>query len=117
MKTLDERLGQRIARQRKAVGLSQSQLAEMVRVQPITISRIERGKNSVSLELAARIAESLEIELHEMFRLFNEDMPRDRAIEKILWFASRLSPDEIELVMDVGAAVLHHARRAMPGRA
>ena len=115
MNTLVERLGQRIARQRRVVGLTQAELAEMVGVQPETISRIETGRRTISLGLIVLLSESLDIELHELFRLPNTDSPKDRAVERLLWFASRLSPAEIELVMDVGAAVLGHARRAQLG--
>ena len=115
MKTIEEGLGQKIARQRRAVGLTQAQLAEKVDVQPETISRIETGTRTASLELIAHVSEALELELHELFRVHNTDSPKDRAVERLLWFASRLSPAEIELVMDVGAAVLGHTRRARPG--
>lgn len=111
MKTLEERLGQRIARQRRAVGLTQSQLAEKVDVQPETISRIETGSKTASLDLVAHICEALELELHELFRLQSADNPKGRAVERLLWFASRLSLPEIELVLDVGATVLKHTRR------
>lgn len=112
MKTIEERLGRKIARQRRAVGLTQSQLAEEVHVQPMTISRIETGRRSASLELLAHIAEALDLEMHELFRLSDEDKPKVRAIERLLWFASRLSTAEIELVLDVGSKVLGHARQA-----
>jgi transcriptional regulator with XRE-family HTH domain len=115
MPTLAERLGQRIARQRRVVGLTQAELAEKAGVQPETISRIETGRRTISLGLVVLLSESLDIELHELFRLPNSDSPKDRAVERLLWFASRLSLAEIELVMDVGAAVLGHARRAQLG--
>lgn len=111
MKTIEERLGQRIARQRKAAGLTQAELAEKVNVQPETISRVETGIRTASLGLLGHLAEALELELHELFRLNDGDDPKNRAIERLLWFASRLSPSEIELVMDVGAAVIGHTRR------
>ena len=112
MTTLEERLGQKIARQRRAVGLTQAELAEKVGVQPETISRIETGKRTVSLGLIALLSESVDLQLHELFRLQSSDNPKDQVIERLLWFASRLSPAEIELVMDVGAAVLGHTRRS-----
>lgn len=111
MKSLEEKLGQRIARHRKAIGLTQSELAEKANIQPETICRIERGRRAVSLRLVAHLSEVLDLELHELFRLQKSDSPRDRAVERLLWFASRLSESEIELVMDVGAAVLGHTRR------
>lgn len=115
MSTIEEQLGKKIARQRKAVGLTQAQLAEKVDVQPETISRIETGSRSASLDLIANLSGALELGLHELFRLHDLDDPKERAVDRLLWFASRLSPAEIELVMDVGAAVLGHTRRAQPG--
>jgi transcriptional regulator with XRE-family HTH domain len=113
MKTIEEMLGENIARQRKAVGLTQAQLAEKVGAQPETISRIETG-NRASLKLITHLSQVLEVELHELFRPRDRVNPRARAVERLLWFASRLSPAEIELVMDVGATVLDHTRRARP---
>ena len=57
MSTVEEKLGKRIARQRKAVGLTQAQLAETVGVQPETISRdldqeIERRRLAARLDAA-----------------------------------------------------------------
>ena len=111
MNTLAERLGQRIARQRRVAGLTQAELAEEVGVQPETISRLENGKRRVSVEMMALISESLSLELHELFRLQATDSPKDEAMRRLLWFGSRLSVDEIELVLDVGAAVLVQIRR------
>jgi DNA-binding XRE family transcriptional regulator len=114
MQTFAERLGQRISRQRWVVGLTQAELAEKVGVQPETLSRIETGKRTASLGLLVLLSESLDLELHELFRLQHMDSPKDRALGKLIWFASRLSPVEIELVMDVGAAVLGHTRQTQP---
>jgi len=111
METLQVRLGQRIARHRKAIGLTQAVLAEKVSVQPETMCRIEKGQRAVSLELIGLLSRALDIELHDLFRLRKSDSPKDRAVERLLWFAARLSSEEIELLMDVGAAVLGHTRR------
>jgi transcriptional regulator with XRE-family HTH domain len=110
MATIAEELGKKIAVQRRATGLTQARLAEKIDVQPETISRIETGKRTASLDLMARIADALDLELHELFRAQEKDKARSHAIEKLLWFAQRLSTAEIELVMDVGSAVLKHTR-------
>src|SRR5579859_4519497 len=114
MKTLYKKLGRKIARQRRAVGLKQAQLAEKVDVQPETISRLETGSGRASLALIVLVCETIELELHELFRLRGKN-PKDRAVDRLVWFALRLSPPEIELVMDVGLAVLGHVRRPPPG--
>lgn len=91
--------------------MTQAKLAEKVGVQPETISRVETGNRTASLDLVAQLSDALELELHELFRLHDRTDPKSDAVDRLLWFASRLSADEIELVMDVGAAVLGHARR------
>lgn len=111
MKNLKKRLGERIARQRKLVGLTQARLAEQVDVQPETISRIEKGRRSLSLGLLVLLAESLGLALHDLLRLSPSDTAKDQAVERLLWFASRLSAEEVELVMEVGATVLVYTRK------
>jgi transcriptional regulator with XRE-family HTH domain len=111
VRAVRHRLGRRIARQRRAIGMTQPELAEKVGLQPETISRLETGTRGASLEVIADISEALELELHELFRLPRVDASKDLATEKLLWFAARLTAAEIQLVMDVGAAVLGFARR------
>jgi transcriptional regulator with XRE-family HTH domain len=114
MKTLEERLGQRIAIQRKAVGLTQAQLAEKVDVQPETINRLEKGNRTASLALIAQLADALELELHEMFLLPEDKTPKDKASERLMWFTARLTAEEIELVLDLAAVVLGRSRQGRP---
>lgn len=117
MSTVAEKLGRNIARQRNAVGLTQAELADKVGVQPETVSRVETGSRTASLDLLENVARALEVELHDLFRLHDGDDPRQRALERLSFFASRLSGDEIDLVMDVGADVLGHVRSTLTGRA
>jgi len=114
MKTLEERLGLRIASQRKAVGLTQAELAEKVDVQPETINRLENGNRTASLALIALLADALELELHEMFLLPEAKTSKDKAAERLMWFAARLTAEEIELVLDLAAVVLGRPRQGKP---
>ena len=111
MSTVEEQLGKRIARQRKAVGLTQAQLAETVGVQPETISRVETGSKTASLDLLIEVAAALELELHELFRIHDRNDAKDEMIDRLLRFALRLSMAEVELVLDVGSSVVAHMRR------
>ena len=53
----------RLLEQRKAAGLSQEQLAEMVGMAPADISRIETGKTSaISLDVLDRLCKALKCE-------------------------------------------------------
>ena len=102
MSTIEAKLGRTIARQRKAVGLTQAQLAEKIGVQPETISRIETGSRTPSLDLVVQLSDALSLELHDLFRLHDRDDPKDEVVERLLWLASRLTVAEVELLMDVG---------------
>lgn len=112
MKTLQERLGHRIAIQRKALGFSQSQFAERVDVQPETISRIENGRRAASLSTIARISGALQLKLYEMFFLLEAKTAKENEVEKLLWFVARLSAEETVLFLDVGSALIASTRRA-----
>jgi hypothetical protein len=67
-----------------------------------------------SLDRISLIAKALEVDLHELFRLYDGDDPKQRAIERLSFFAGRLSTAEIELMMDLGAAVFRFARQDKP---
>lgn len=110
MGTLERQLGARIARHRKALGLTQAKLAEMVRVQPETICRLETGVGTPSLPLVARTAAAIHLELWELFRFKEPSSEKELAMEKLDRFASHLSAEEVALVMSVGASVLRLVR-------
>lgn len=107
---LNTLIGARIAERRRLFGLSQARLAERVRLQPETISRLERGHVLPSLAKILDVADALELELHELFRLRTAETPRDVALERLHRFATRLSVAEIELLMDLGALVFKYVR-------
>ena len=66
-----ERLGEIFAfnlkEKRRKRGISQSQLAEKVNVSTHHIGMIEIARNYPTLELVERIANALDIEIHELF--------------------------------------------------
>lgn len=74
---------------REGRGLSQSALADMAGVKQATISRIEKGVNNPSLQVAQDIAEALGVNVVELFGLpelerqllerFREASPQRRA--------------------------------------
>jgi DNA-binding XRE family transcriptional regulator len=51
--------GAAMAAQRKRIGLTQRQLADILKISPATLCRIERGSMNISFELVARIGEYL----------------------------------------------------------
>lgn len=64
-------MNNRIAQLRKALGLSQMKLANIVGVSRISISKIETGKCVPGLKLASNIADALDKSLYEVFDLDN----------------------------------------------
>ncbi len=106
-----KKLGNRIARQRKAAGFSQARLAEEVNVTPESISRIEGGHLGVSFALLRKLADALGVRLHELVRWQIGDEPKDHLVDDLLVWASRMSFGELELVMELGAVALEHTRR------
>lgn len=69
----DMPIGERIKALRKGAGLSQSELAERVGTDARQVSRYENGRITPSLEVAARIAEALDV---SMDHLVFEAVPR-----------------------------------------
>lgn len=56
-----------IRRQRKVLGLTQAELAEMVGVTPRTLQLIERAKQAPSFDGLVRIATALQVEPGDLF--------------------------------------------------
>ncbi len=61
-----EALGKRIQKQRKAVGLTQEGLAEIVKISRTHMGHIEQGRKSPSLEVLDKIARALKINASEL---------------------------------------------------
>ena len=57
-------LNLKIARIRK--GLSQNQLAEIVKVSPATISKLECGKLNPRIDVVKRLAKALDVSVSEL---------------------------------------------------
>jgi len=91
-------IGQRIRKIRKAHGLSQEQLAEMVNISVPHMSHIETGNTKLSLPVFVEIAEALEVR--------TDDLLRDRettgtAMEDILEVLKRCTVGEAGVIADI----------------
>lgn len=96
--TLGKRLGQAIAKRRKARGLTQDDFAGIVEVDSVTVSRFERGTSVPSLQRLFVIAQALDASVSELLTetspLPGDSAPRLAAILKGLKAADQ------QLVMD-----------------
>ncbi len=67
MTKINKKLGLRIQELRKAKGLTQAQLAEVINVEVVTISRIENGTRFPLKENLENIAQALNVQVKDLF--------------------------------------------------
>jgi transcriptional regulator with XRE-family HTH domain len=96
---LNIRLSQNIAARRRALGLTQAQLAERIGVDTETVSRFERGKHLPSLATLERLGDTL---LCTMADLLAEEHPQsgDDAMRLSAWL-SGLGEEDRAFVMEL----------------
>ena len=95
-RTLAQRIGRILAGYRQERGITQDKVAELLRVEPETISRFERGETLPSLVRLAELAEVYEVPLEALVRGMASS-PLDQANE-IAGELNRLSRDDRDFV-------------------
>lgn len=90
-------LGARIKELRKRAGLSQDQLAEIVRIEAKYLSRIEVGKRNPSLDTLENIADALNVEMKDLFDFMHLD-PGEITPESIETIMAGASKEETKLI-------------------
>ncbi len=80
MKNTKELLGARIKEIRKARGLTQEQLAEMVDIEQKHVSRIESGKNYPTIDRLEKIAAALNVPLISFFDFLHLENDDERVV-------------------------------------
>ena len=80
MKNTKELLGARIKEIRKARGLTQEQLAEMVDIEQKHVSRIEWGKNYPTIDRLEKIAAALNVPLISFFDFLHLENDDERVV-------------------------------------
>jgi transcriptional regulator with XRE-family HTH domain len=98
---LAKHLGRNIMRWRKALGLTQDQVALQVEVEPETISRFERGVTLPSLPTLARLAEVLGATMTQL--LEEKAPPSFSAAAKLAAWLAPLSKQDQAFVLDIMA--------------
>ncbi len=86
------RVAENIKERRRALGLTQAQLAERLGVDTETLSRFERGKHSPTLKNLARLAGLLQTTISDLLAE-ERQQPSDDAIIMTAWLDA-LSPDD-----------------------
>lgn len=90
--SLADRLSRNIAARRRALGLTQAQIAERLGVDTETLSRFERGKHLPSLATLERLAQVLATTIAELLSE-EEKAVDDEALVVTTWL-SALSPSD-----------------------
>lgn len=95
--SLLKQMGQRILARRKALGLTQDDLAERIGVTPPMISNLEQGKKAIRPDNLAKVCKALGLSAD--FVLYGGDTHSyvDVVIEKLM----HLSDDELQIVSDM----------------
>ena len=73
-----ETFGAIVARKRKALNISQGQLAIIFKASPQTIGNVEKGRSSISFEKASRFCKLLGIKIDVMLSEVNVDDEKKR---------------------------------------
>ena len=63
---ISRQFGNAVRIRRTAIGMSQEKLAERAGLHPTYVSMIERGVRNATLDVAARIAKALKVELPKL---------------------------------------------------
>lgn len=79
MKLEKEKLGSRIKAYRKARGISQEQLAEMIGIEPKHVSRLEVGTSYPTIDRLEKIARALHVPMGSFFDSGNQEQLSEKA--------------------------------------
>lgn len=108
---LQQKIGQGIAKYRKAAGLTQEQLAAKLHVAHETVSRMERGVSMPSVKTLHRIADALGVEVQEFFAPEAVGSDKARALDDLLTLLKRRQAHEIRMVSKLASVALDHLDR------
>ena len=91
-------LGQRIRSLRNSKGWTQQELGGRADVNYKFLGEIERGQQNPSFQVLAKVAEALEVELPELFRLEQEISDRKEIEKRINGIVKNLPDDALRQV-------------------
>ncbi len=91
-------LGKRIRQLRKNNGLSQESFAELIGIDPNSVSRIECGVHYPSLDTLEKIATILKMEMRDLF-LFNNKETAEEMRDFLVQTASEISIEKLREVV------------------
>ena len=94
------KLGFKIRTLRKAAGLTQEQLAEMVDVSVNFIGYVERGQRAPSIKTLEQIAQALDVAPKDLFE-FSEGEGSELLSETFLAVLRKCAPDDLQPLIHI----------------
>lgn len=92
-----KKMGQRILARRKALGMTQEDLADLIFTTAPMISNLEQGKKAVRPDNLAKVCKALGLSADFVLTGADTQTPIDIVADKLL----QLSPAEVEVVNDM----------------
>lgn len=110
---LTVQFGRRLRQLRLDRGLSQAALSEGAGITPEYVSRLERGLVNPSMAVLARVAESLGVEVRELFDFRTSKSHRDTTLARLERVAAAANGDDRQLILRIAESI---ATRRRPRR-
>lgn len=99
------KIGERIRKQRKSLGLTQEKLANELHITSFYLSKIENGKVSATLETLAEIAYKLEIDLSSLITGTSK-LEEQTYIDELHSICSKATQKQLDLIIKLAKAVI-----------
>lgn len=100
-------LGKRIRHIRKKNGLSQEEFAELISIDPNSVSRIECGVHYPSLDTLEKISAVLKVELRDLF-IFNNKESAEEMRDFLVQTAAEVGIDKLREVVRVVRKIVNN---------
>lgn len=111
---LQRQVGLSIRTIRKRRGLTQAALAELIDRSEVSLRAIERGASAPSFETLERLTAALDVPAWALFQSGDGPSPasakRARALAALSDMARGFEQDDLEMAVDILAAVCKHRR-------
>ena len=98
-------IGQRIRKTRKAHGLSQEQLAELVGISTTHMSHIETGNTKLSLPVLVSLAEALEVSTDDLL-FCGSPTERRSVLAELTQLLESCTTQQLKITVDVLRATI-----------
>ncbi len=103
---MDKKLfGRRLKEIRRSKNFTQEQLAETVGIEPKQICRIENGTCFTTFEKLEKIAQTLNVDIHEFF-IYKHKKPKDALVKEMNKIFENASDEKIEIIYKIVTVLL-----------